>query len=71
MSDTTKCPTCGGTAKINHRQTDEAGNPQLIAVSDEDKGKKIVQLKKALHAAIEKLDRAKERVAELEQAQAE
>ncbi len=68
MSDTTKCPTCGGTAKINKRQLDEAGNPQLIAVSEEDKGKKIAQLKKALHASIEKLDAAKERIAELEKA---
>jgi hypothetical protein len=66
MSDTTKCPTCGGIAKINHRQIDGAGNPQLIAVSDEDKDKKIGQLKKALHASIEKLDAAKERIIELE-----
>lgn len=67
MSDTTKCPTCGGVAKINKRETGAAGNPQLIAVSDEEKDKKIAQLKKALHASIEKLDAAKERIAELEQ----
>lgn len=66
MSETTKCPMCGGTAKINKRQPDDAGNPQLIAVSDEDKDKKIGQLKKALHASIEKLDAAKEKIAELE-----
>lgn len=69
MSETTKCPTCGGTAKINQRQTDETGKPQLIAVSDEDKSKKIAQLKKALHASIEKLDAAKARIAEFEAAE--
>lgn len=67
MSDITKSPTCGSTAKINKREMNAAGNPQFIAASDEDKNKKIALLKKALHASIEKLDAVKVRIAEFEQ----
>lgn len=44
MSNVVKCPTCGGPAK--HRIKDDIDSYK--AVTDEEKGKKIGQLKKAM-----------------------
>ena len=56
MSETTKCPTCGATARVDRRNLTAAGEPRLTAVSDEEAGKKIEQLKRALGSLRERLD---------------
>ncbi|MAI11017.1 MAG: hypothetical protein CBD27_01095 [Rhodospirillaceae bacterium TMED167] len=66
MSETTTCPTCGGAAHIGRTVTAD-GAPNLSAVTDEQKSKKIGQLKKAFQASRDKLEKAEARIAELEQ----
>ena len=44
MSNVVNCPTCGGKAKYKEKD----GEPIYIGLTDEEKGKKIQQLKKAL-----------------------
>ena len=66
MSKTTTCPTCGGSAHIGRTESAD-GTPNLIAVTDGQKSKKIGQLKKAFQGCREKLEKAEARIAELEQ----
>jgi len=44
MSNVVKCPTCNGPAKLREKD----GEKTYKAVTDEEKGKKIGQLKKAM-----------------------
>lgn len=66
MSDTTRCPTCGGVARIVKNRADAEASPTLVAITDEAKSQKIEQLKAALNATRAKLDAAIARIAELE-----
>ena len=66
MSETTPCPTFGGGAHIG-RTVPADGAPNLSAVTDEQKSKKIGQLKKAFQASRVKLEKAEARIPELEQ----
>ena len=41
MSNVVNCPTCGGKAKYKEKE----GKPIYVGLTDEEKGKKIQQLK--------------------------
>ena len=66
MSQTTRCPTCGGVAHTRPSREDPTAPPRLVAVSDEAKSKKIEQLKTALERTRAKLEAAEARIRELE-----
>jgi len=59
MSNVVKCPTCNGPAKLREKE----GEKTYKAVTDEEKGRKISQLKKAM---IKFREKAKELEKELE-----
>jgi len=61
MSDVIKCPTCGGPAKYREK----GGDPTYKAVTDEEKGKKIAQLKKAMIKFKQKAEQLEKEIEEL------
>ena len=58
MSETITCPTCGGAAHIGRMESTDA-TFKLTAVTDEQKSKKIGQLKKRSRDALINLRRPK------------
>ena len=66
MSETITCPTCGGAAHTGQMESAD-GTFKLAAVTDEQKSKKIRQLKKAFKGSRDKLEKAEARIAALEQ----
>ena len=66
MSETITCPTCGGAAHIGRMESID-GTFKLTVVTDEQKSKKIGQLKKAFKGSRDKLEKAEARIAALEQ----
>lgn len=66
MSETITCPTSGGAAHISRMESID-GTFKLTAVTDEQKSKKIGQLKKAFKGSRDKLEKAEARIAALEQ----
>jgi len=53
MSKVVNCPTCGAKAKIREKN----GETTYVGLTDEEKGKKIQQLKKAMIKFKEKAER--------------
>ncbi len=53
MSKVVNCPTCGAKAKIREKN----GATTYVGLTDEEKGKKIQQLKKAMIKFKEKAER--------------
>ena len=53
MSNVVNCPTCGAKAKLREKN----GETTYVGLTDEEKGKKIQQLKKAMMKFKEKAER--------------
>ena len=53
MSKVVNCPTCGAKAKVREKD----GEVTYVGLTDEEKGKKIQQLKKAMIKFKEKAER--------------
>ena len=66
MSKTITCLTCGGAAHIGRAESAD-GSFKLSAVTDEQKSKKIGQLKKAFKGSRDKHEIAGARIAALKQ----
>lgn len=64
MSKVVNCPTCGAKAKIRERD----GETTYQGLSDEEKGKKIQQLKAAMIKFKEKAERLEQELAALKDA---
>lgn len=61
MSKVVNCPTCGAKAKIREKD----GETTYKGLTDEEKGKKIQQLKKAMIKFKEKAERLEKELAAL------
>lgn len=61
MSNIINCPTCGGKAKYKEKE----GKPIYVGLTDEEKGKKIQQLKKAMIKFREKAEALQKEVEQL------
>jgi hypothetical protein len=58
MSKVINCPTCGGKAKVREKN----GVTNYVGLTDEEKGKKIQQLKKAMIKFKEKAERLEKEI---------
>jgi len=61
MSNVVNCPTCGAKAKYKEKD----GNPVYVGLTDEEKGKKIQQLKRAMIKFREKAEQLEEELEHL------
>jgi len=68
MSNDISCPACGGPARKSLTQTNDFGEPALLAVPDAAKSERIVQLERTVKHQEERLAAANQHLRELEAA---
>jgi len=68
MSHVISCPACGGPARKSLTQTNDFGEPALLAITEAAKNEKIAQLERMVKHQAERLAAANQHLHELEAA---